>query len=284
MAGSRSLLKLSWLAIFMLTMARFVTPLYFYFEAGSSKCFFEQLPADTIVVGHYYMEEWDDHQGQFDIPKDVGLGIVVKHIETDHALVSSRGNSDGRFAFSSHEAGRHQICFQTEFSGERLSNHHFPELRMHLDIIIGDSHRPNTESDKEHTQDLLSRARALNAKMRDLRKEQQYQREREMAFRNMSESTNARVVWCIILQMGVLFVCCIFQLSSLKVCAFHLTRRFSSRTKNSDRLLSTIKSYCTAIHLHTRLLQMSGAHEQECLSNVQVPLFQRYAWPMPTLH
>ena len=218
MGYARRVPSLLWLTVFILTLAKSVAPLYFYFEAGTNKCFYEQLPADTIVVGHYYLEEWDDTQSHFDIPKDVALGILVKHVDSDHDLVSSKGKSDGRFAFSSHEAGRHEICFNTEYQGVRLPHQHTPELRMHLDIIIGDSHRSNSVADKEHAEDLLSRARALNAKMRDLRKEQQYQREREMEFRDLSESTNARVVWCIILQMLVLLVCCLWQLVSLKVC------------------------------------------------------------------
>ena len=63
----------------------------------------------------------------------------------------------------------------------------------------------------------MSRARALNAKMRDLRKEQQYQREREMEYRNLSEAVNSRVLWCIIIQMVVLLGCCIWQLFNLTV-------------------------------------------------------------------
>ena len=208
---------LLWLAVFILTLVKHVHPLYFYFEAGSSKCFFEQLPADTIVVGHYYLEEWDDKQGHFDIPTDVSLGILVKHLDSEHTLVNSRGTPDGRFAFNSHEAGNHEICFQTEFQGAPTHAGRLPNLRMHLDIIIGDTHRSNTEADKEHTQDLLSRARALNAKMRDLRKEQQYQREREMEFRNTSESVNSLVVWCIVFQIIVVIICCIWQLFNLRV-------------------------------------------------------------------
>ncbi|WFD29994.1 emp24p/erv25p- protein [Malassezia sp. CBS 17886] len=206
-----------WLGVFVLALAQSVRPLYFYFEAGESKCFIEQLPMDTIVVAHYYAEEWNDAQGHFDIPKDIGVGIHVQHMDTAHVLVSSRGQPEGKFAFSSHESGNHEICLQTEYNGSRLGNGHFPEVRMHIDVIIGDSHRPNTEADRAHTHDLLSRARALNAKMRDLHKEQQYQRERETSYRDVSESMNTRVFWCVIVQMVVLLVACVWQLSNLRV-------------------------------------------------------------------
>lgn len=231
--------SLLWLLVFVLSLLKSVHPLYFYFEAGSSRCFYEQLPADTIVVGHYYLEEWNDSLGHFDIPNDLNLGILVQHKDAEHPLVSSKGQPDGRFAFSSHQAGSHEICFQTEYHGSRMANHQLPELRMHLDIIIGDAHRSNTNEDKEHSQDLLSRARALNAKMRDLRKEQQYQREREMEYRNLSESMNSRVLWCIIVQMIVLLGCCVWQLFNLTVrIMIHLTFRSSLRTRSSGSVFA----------------------------------------------
>ena len=66
-----------WVVVCILALIKSVHPVYFYFEAGTSKCFYEQLPADTIVVGHYYLEEWDETQGHFDIPKDISLEIMV---------------------------------------------------------------------------------------------------------------------------------------------------------------------------------------------------------------
>ncbi|WFC97511.1 emp24p/erv25p- protein [Malassezia yamatoensis] len=212
----RTRVSLVWLFVFCLTIARSVQSLYFYFEAGSNKCFFEQLPKDTIVVVHYYTEEWDDVQSHYDIPTDLGIGIVVKHLESNHVLVSAQGKPEGKFAFTSHEPGRHEVCVQTEYHGSRMSHGHLPEVRMHLEVVFGDSHRPNTESDREHAFDLLTRARALNAKMSDLRKEQQYQREREMSFRDMSEATNARAFWCILVQILALILACIWQLSNLR--------------------------------------------------------------------
>jgi len=209
--------SLFWLLAFNFALLGRVQSLYFYFEAGTSKCFYEQLPVDTIAVGHYYIEEWNDALEQFDIPKDLGLGISVTHTDTQHALVSSRGQPDGRFAFSSHEPGMHEICFRTEYHADRVVNNHLPELRMHLDLVIGDSHRPNTEEDRLHTSDLVARARALNAKMHDLRKEQQFQREREMEFRDMSEAVNSRVFWCIFFQIVVLIGACAWQMMNLRV-------------------------------------------------------------------
>lgn len=58
-------------------------------------------------------------------------------------------------------------------------------------------------------------------KLEDIRREQQYQREREADFRDLSESTNSRALWYSIVQIGVLIVTCVWQLRHLKV-SLHL--------------------------------------------------------------
>lgn len=58
-------------------------------------------------------------------------------------------------------------------------------------------------------------------KLEDIRREQQYQREREAAFRDLSESTNSRAVWYTVAQIGVLIATCVWQMRHLKVCGPH---------------------------------------------------------------
>jgi len=53
-------------------------------------------------------------------------------------------------------------------------------------------------------------------KLEDIRREQQYQREREADFRDLSESTNSRALWYSIVQIMVLLVTCFWQLRHLK--------------------------------------------------------------------
>ena len=61
------------------------------------------------------------------------------------------------------------------------------------------------------------RVRDLNAKVRDIRKEQQFQREREAEFRDLSEKTNTRAIYWSAIQMVVLFGTCVWQLRHLRV-------------------------------------------------------------------
>lgn len=52
-----------------------VHSLYFYIYGTAPKCFFEELPKDTLVVGHYTAEEWDDSTNGW--AKHDGLNIFI---------------------------------------------------------------------------------------------------------------------------------------------------------------------------------------------------------------
>jgi phosphoglycerate-specific signal transduction histidine kinase len=66
--------------------------------------------------------------------------------------------------------------------------------------------------------------------LEDIRREQQYQREREADYRDLSEATNARAVWYSIAQIVVLVATCTWQLRHLKVrsCLAHFPRVLTS--------------------------------------------------------
>jgi p24 family protein alpha len=55
----------------------FSNALYFYLNAGQSRCFLEELPKDTIVVGHYKAEDWDEERREFVIRDNIGIQISV---------------------------------------------------------------------------------------------------------------------------------------------------------------------------------------------------------------
>lgn len=91
-----------------------------------------------------------------------------------------------------------------------------PQVKLHLDIAVGEA-KVDEQGEKEHVSDLADKVRDLNKRLEDIRKEQQYQREREAEFRKLSDTTNSRAIWWSILQIGVLFSACGWQLRHLKV-------------------------------------------------------------------
>ena len=69
---------------------------------------------------------------------------------------------------------------------------------------------------REHLSELEVEMRRLNDKLKDLGKEQLYQRERELAFRATSESTAGRVKWWSIFQTAVMLGAGLWQIYHLR--------------------------------------------------------------------
>ncbi|KAI6161765.1 emp24/gp25L/p24 family/GOLD-domain-containing protein [Pisolithus thermaeus] len=197
-------------AIFLLLVTT-VHGLHFYLDANEKRCFIEELPSDTAVEGHYKALEWNEQAREYVLEPELGILVEVEEMETRHSVVKTRGPPEGQFTFSSHDAGDHSICLSTNYTSWFSSTH----VKLYLDIIVG-AVRPDIEHDRSHVSELASKVRDLNQKLEDIRREQQYQREREADFRDLSEATNTRAVWYSLLQIVVLVLTCTWQLKHLK--------------------------------------------------------------------
>jgi len=211
---SRSLrFSLTPLALLLLLMCT-CSALHFYMDLKERRCFIEELPTDTVVEGHYRALEWHETEQQYKQNPSLGVQILVDEMATSTTLVNTRGSSEGRFTFTSHDSGDHSICLSAHFVQPTWfspSSH----IRFYLDIVVGNA-RPDADHDRTHVSEVASRVRDLNSKLEEIRREQQYQREREADFRNLSEATNARAVWYSIAQIVVLILTCAWQMRHLK--------------------------------------------------------------------
>jgi len=59
----------------LLSFGAVAQALHFFIDGTSPKCFYEELPKDTLVVGHYTAEEWDDRMNGW--AKHDGLSIYI---------------------------------------------------------------------------------------------------------------------------------------------------------------------------------------------------------------
>ncbi|KAF9054336.1 emp24/gp25L/p24 family/GOLD-domain-containing protein [Panaeolus papilionaceus] len=196
----------------ILTLASYVNALHFYLDANQKRCFIEELPTDTVVEGHYRALEWSETQQKYTADNtELGIIVEVQEEPSGHTVVKSTGPLDGKFTFTSHESGDHSICLSTNYTSWFSHTH----IRLHLDIVVG-STKPDKDHDRSHVSELASKVRDLNLKLEDIRREQQYQREREADYRDLSEATNARAVWYSLAQIIVLIATCAWQLRHLK--------------------------------------------------------------------
>jgi len=193
--------------------------LHFFMDGATQKCFFEELPKDTLVVGHYEATVWDDQLKSYAPKSDVGVFITVEEtFDNNHRVVAQRGSAKGRFTFSAADSGEHRLCFTPQNvpgSGGWLSSGVHGSVRFHLDMVIGETSKIES-TDKGKLDDIVQKVRDLNSRLQDIRREQVFQREREAEFRDQSESTNARVVRWTLIQLAVLGITCAWQLSHLR--------------------------------------------------------------------
>jgi len=188
--------------------------LHFYLDLDEKRCFIEELPTDTVVEGHYRAQEWHEEEQQYKNNPSLGISISVDEMETGTSIVNTRGPPEGRFTFTSHDSGDHSICLAPHFIHQTWfspSSH----IRFYLDIVVGNT-RPDVDHDRSHISEIAGKVRDLNTKLEDIRREQQYQREREADFRDLSEATNSKAVWYSIAQIVVLVLTCAWQLRHLK--------------------------------------------------------------------
>ncbi|KAF7294453.1 Membrane protein [Mycena kentingensis (nom. inval.)] len=185
--------------------------LHFYLDANEKRCFIEELPTDTVVEGHYRALEWSEANQVYAEDPNLGIIVEVDELESGHSVVKTKGPSDGRFTFTSHDSGDHTICLSTNYTSWFSSTH----IRLYLDIVVGQT-KPDADHDRSHVSELASKIRDLNQKLEDIYREQSYQRQREADFRNLSEATNARAVWYSVGQIVILVGTCFWQLNHLK--------------------------------------------------------------------
>ncbi|VDB84956.1 unnamed protein product [Peniophora sp. CBMAI 1063] len=199
--------------ILALAAASYANALHLYLDAGETRCFIEELPNETVVEGHYRALEWNEKDQVYAINPELGILTEITEMDTGHVVTSTRGPPDSRWTFTSHDSGDHSICMSTNYSSSWFGP--TAHIRLYLDIVVGNT-RPDIEHDRGHISELASKIRDLNLKLEDIRREQQYQREREADFRNLSELLNGRAVWYSLAQIAVLVVTCAWQLRHLR--------------------------------------------------------------------
>ncbi|KAL2833421.1 emp24/gp25L/p24 family/GOLD-domain-containing protein [Aspergillus cavernicola] len=193
--------------------------LYFYVDGRQTRCFYEELPKDTLVVGSYSSEVIDQTSGTYAVDPLMKMLITVDEtFDNDHRVVNKRDSHSGRFTFSAADPGSHKICLTPETNaatGGWLSGASAGAVKVTLDMAIGETSKIEME-DKSKMTDLVQRVKDLNGRLQDVRREQVFQREREAEFRDQSEATNSRVVRWTLMQLAVLSVACAWQLSHLR--------------------------------------------------------------------
>ena len=163
------------LCLFLVSPA---SSLYFEILETAKKCFIEEIPDETMVVGKYKVQAFDDSIQDF-LPSSPGIGMHVEVKDPNERIVLSKYYSaEGRFTFTSHTPGEHYICLHsnsTRWFGGR-------KLRVHLDIQVGEHANDYAQiAAKDKLSELQLRVRQLLDQVEQISKEQGYQRVSRLA-------------------------------------------------------------------------------------------------------
>eukprot|EP01084_Bolivina_argentea_P116640 207218_1 len=197
--------KFSLLLISLFLINR-ISSLYWLLPANVEKCFLEEIPPETLVVVTYKSLDHDQ------LTNDQGLFVLIRDPFDNSISEQALQESEGRIAFSSEHSGDHKICFgiNNRGGGGRDDNR---DYKMEIHIDSGEhAHDYDKLARVEHLSTIEVELRRLNDKIRAIRNEQQYQKQREEEFRDTSENTNWKVVVWSIVQTVVLIACGLFQI------------------------------------------------------------------------
>ncbi|EEB09395.1 COPII vesicle coat component Erp5/Erp6 [Schizosaccharomyces japonicus yFS275] len=185
---------------------------YYHADGTKPQCFIKDLPRNLVVSGKIKAEIWKDDLNAWAVSSDQKVrAYVEEEFENNHISYDRKLSSDSKFSFTTNGAGNHKICFAPVSSGW-FSNR---KIRIHVDLDSASTAKLIASSEDEE-QDLTQRIEALNERLKEIRQEQVQQRAREAVFRNTSEKANSRAVKWTIIQIVVLVITCIWQLSHLQ--------------------------------------------------------------------
>ncbi|ABN65202.1 membrane protein [Scheffersomyces stipitis CBS 6054] len=191
---------------------QYSTALHFYLRTGDTRCFYEELQEDTLVVGKIDAYEKND-QGEYFKNGNLRVEITVDEtFDNDERVVTQKSSPSGEFTFTSHEAGEHKFCLKPVYNDGTIGKAH----RVFFDIASGSAHDYADSKSTKQVDSLTAKVQNLNTKLEEIHYEQEHMREREAMFRNQSESTNSRVVKWTLVQLVVLIGTCFYQLRHLK--------------------------------------------------------------------
>ncbi|XP_070819324.1 transmembrane emp24 domain-containing protein 9-like [Chaetodon trifascialis] len=172
----------------------FVSSLYFHLGETEKRCFIEDIPDDTMLIGNFQTHLYDEQRAD-NLPASRDLGMFVEARDPDDKLALSQlFGSKGTFRFTTRKAGRHQICLQPGSSQRPPSAGGM--RTVHLNIRVGEQTNNYTEiAATDKLTELQLRVRQLSEQVWQIQRQQAYQRLRDKDFREVDHNTNMWIFW-----------------------------------------------------------------------------------------
>ncbi|KAG1053075.1 hypothetical protein G6F46_004853 [Rhizopus delemar] len=180
----------------LFVLAQYTSALSTYVKAGEIDCYYENIEVGEKLTISYQVGDGGNNDIDFWVNDPNGNMIISKTKQTSdaHTITANVG-------------GKYTFCFGNEFSTSSSKKVGF---NVHENI------QKIHESVKEHTDPLEKELFELAESIFNIKAQQEYIVVRERQHRDTAESTNSRVKWWSIAQMGLLIAVCFWQVYYLK--------------------------------------------------------------------
>jgi hypothetical protein len=104
----------SLLVVCLLALVVYTSAVYLELPGGVTKCYLEEVPRDTLILGKFKLEDMNPQQ--YGAPQVV-LGVHVKLTDPNNEVILDKTYpADSKFALTAQNGGEHTICFSTNSS------------------------------------------------------------------------------------------------------------------------------------------------------------------------
>lgn len=107
--------SISFLLVCLVSLFLHANTTFVELAGGATKCFLEEVPKDTLILGKFKLEDLNPPQVYGGTP--VALGVYVKVTDPNGEMILEKVYAqEGRFALTSQVGGEHTLCFATNTS------------------------------------------------------------------------------------------------------------------------------------------------------------------------
>ncbi|KAI9033729.1 COPII-coated vesicle protein [Phycomyces nitens] len=188
-------IQLSFVLVLFACLFNTVSLMHLDVAPHSKECFYEDLNEGDKMTVSYQVGEGGNLDIDFWImdPKSV----MIKR---------SEGEAEGNHVITALSTGRYTYCFNNGMSAKAAKA---------IDFNVYDMEKVSTSA-AEHIDPIAREIRELADSIHAIKVEQEYIVARERQHRDTAESTNARVKWWSLGQLGLLMSVCVWQVLYLK--------------------------------------------------------------------
>jgi len=200
-------------AVLALFVARVAGLHIFLGENGQASCFYLTLGKDTLLSEQHSAWELEKETNKWIRDDTLQVEVTIdERFDSNHRVYQHQMGPFSEFQFVAEDGGDHKICYRALVDSWWANN----KVKLEVDFVSSAGRDIIEPIGEQKLGYLAKRVSDLGKKLFHISKEQNMLRDREAAFRDISERTNSRVAWMTIFQIIVLGATCTWQVSHLK--------------------------------------------------------------------